>query len=50
MLTLKMNNIIFIQLLALWNNDGAGQTRFENAKKEFGNFESKNFYLFPVLI
>lgn len=36
-----------IPYMALWDNDGAGQTHFENAKKEFGEFESKNFYLLP---
>lgn len=36
-----------IPYMALWDNDGAGQTHYENAKKEFGEFESKKFYLLP---
>lgn len=36
-----------IPYMALWDNDGAGQTHYENAKKEFGEFESNNFYLLP---
>lgn len=38
-----------VPYMALWDNDGAGQTHYENAKKEFGNFESNNFYLLPNL-
>lgn len=38
-----------IAYMALWDNDGAGQTHYNNAKKEFGEFESKNFYLLPDL-
>ena len=36
-----------IPYMALWDNDGAGQTHYENAKKEFGEFESQKFYLLP---
>lgn len=36
-----------IPYMALWDNDGAGQTHYSNAKKEFGEFESNNFYLLP---
>ena len=36
-----------IQYMALWDNDGAGQTHYDNAKKEFGEFEAKKFYLLP---
>ena len=38
-----------IPYMALWDNDGAGQTHYESAKKEFGTFESNNFYLLPNL-
>ena len=38
-----------IPYMALWDNDGAGQTHYNNAKKEFGEFESNNFYLLPDL-
>lgn len=36
-----------VPYMALWDNDGAGQTHYENAKKEFGIFEANNFYLLP---
>ena len=36
-----------IPYMALWDNDGEGQTHYNSAKKEFGDFESKKFYLLP---
>lgn len=33
--------------MALWDNDGEGKNSLEKAKKYFGIYESKNFYVLP---
>ncbi|MGE5456338.1 MAG: AAA family ATPase [Ignavibacteriales bacterium] len=38
-----------IDYMAIWDNDGAGDTHLNTAKKEFGEFESKNFFKLPDL-
>lgn len=38
-----------IPYMAIWDNDGAGDTHFKKAQEEFGIFESKNFFKLPDL-
>lgn len=38
-----------IEYMAIWDNDPEGNTHCKNAKNEFGDIESKNFFVLPNL-
>lgn len=38
-----------IKYMAIWDNDNEGNNHYKSARNDFGEFESKNFYVLPNL-